>query len=154
MKKNNALVSLGAIFKAAREKQQLTEEDIADELRLDESIILKIERDEYTGENMTVYERGYFRAYARFVKLPLDDIEQYFIDQGMTKARQEVPPAKFNLKENVLRRPKPTRWVTRMVALILIILVISWVYWQRNSNEEKSAPVLSGVSTVSGDIAT
>ena len=62
-------MSIGERLSAAREERMLTAETVADELKLDVSIVKALEQDDKTALPAAIYVQGYLRRYARLMGL-------------------------------------------------------------------------------------
>jgi cytoskeleton protein RodZ len=69
-------VSLGARLQAAREALSLDRKDAAAQLRLNEKIIIMIEKDRYATDIPVTFIRGYIRSYGKLLKIPDHEIKK------------------------------------------------------------------------------
>ncbi|OGT30955.1 MAG: hypothetical protein A3E87_08220 [Gammaproteobacteria bacterium RIFCSPHIGHO2_12_FULL_35_23] len=134
----NMALSLGQLLKIARERANLSQDDIADYLRINKEIVAKIENDQFQDDEISVYIRGYIRAYAKYVGVPSQEVETYFLNQGIINEPQIVKQKEFIIKDSITK-PSSFKMISYGIIIILIILVLIWLFWQRNSNNELSA---------------
>ncbi len=66
----DADASVGQRLRAARERRGWSREDVAGRLKLQISVIRRIEEDDYSGIAHSVYLRGYLTSYSRLLGLP------------------------------------------------------------------------------------
>lgn len=122
--------TLGYRLREAREQLGLAEVDIADNLRIDKLIIHRIENDLFEPEELTVFIRGYMRAYAKQVNLPVEEIDASLVKRGLLQPVVALEPAQFELNKKGMRR-KNMHLTTISVTFILIAFVMIWTFWQR-----------------------
>lgn len=84
--KNNS--SLGARFHAAREALGLERKDVANQLRLNEKIIIMMEKDRYAVDIPVMFVRGYIRSYAKFLQIP-----EYEITKTLERIQHKTIPS-------------------------------------------------------------
>ena len=91
----------------AREKHDLTQQDIAKELKLDLRFVKALERGELDQLPQPVYTAGYIRAYAKIVGLPPDEIVGDYASQESTSMpeivqAQEKIPSRYRHVDSML----------------------------------------------------
>jgi len=139
-------LTVGQLLKNARKEAGLSVEDVADHLRLTSDRIREIESDKLDAKHLTVFERGYIRTYARFVEVSADEIEAYFLSMGIIEPKQEIKPAKFEIKE-ISSKDKKVRTITYAMIIALLALVLIWVFWQRRGNDNVAATTVPTIVT-------
>lgn len=65
----SGMQSPGELLKTAREQKQLTQPEVAQQLRLRVQWIIDIENNHFTDASALIYVRGYLRSYAKLVNL-------------------------------------------------------------------------------------
>ena len=125
-------MSLAKALIDARIAQGLSEEDVANELRIAASTVKAIEANHYPPEKMDVYVKGYIRGYAKLVRVPLESVDHHLSDLGVLDCPQAAPVHTFRYDKSRQRR-KPMKWATFAMSGILLVMVISWVQWQRSA---------------------
>jgi len=121
----------GSKLKAAREKRNLTENEVSKSLLISKQIISDLENNDYSRIAALVYARGYLKAYAEFLELPIDSIlEEFekmhvFTEQKQTYHSKHAG-AELLQKNNILSKlhNKFGRklWIIAAVVLLVIIL--------------------------------
>lgn len=144
--------SLGHILKQARELKGYSEDDVADALRLEKSIILRMEQDAYLAQEVSVFVRGYFRSYAKHVEVPTQQVDNYFLEKGLLDIPQKVLPAKFDFTLSTNSR-RSLHWTTFFIVSSVIVLIVAWIYWQRSDLNNSLLPAISS-STPTAQVAT
>jgi cytoskeleton protein RodZ len=88
-------IPFGARLKSTREAMGLERKDVATQLRLNEKIIVMMEKDRYPVDLPITFIRGYLRSYAKFLQIP--DLE---IKKG-------IEPIKPKSIQNDVMSPPP-----------------------------------------------
>ena len=139
--------SLGHILKQAREAKGYSEDDVADALRLEKSVILRMEQDAYLAQEVSVFVRGYFRSYAKHVEVSTQQVDRYFLEKGLLDIPQKVSPAKFDFTLPTHRRHS-LHWTTFLIVASIIVLIVGWIYWQRSDVNNSLLPAMSSNAPV------
>lgn len=74
--------SIGEQLRIERERRGWSCEEVASRLKLQVSLVRRIERDDYNGIAHAVYLRGYLSSYARLLDLPLSIVEPVVASKG------------------------------------------------------------------------
>lgn len=118
----------GQMLNQARTARNLTEADVAQQLLLSKQIIVALENDDYSKIVAPVYAKGYLKAYANFLQLPVEKIlagfdalnaypnEEVFNDLG---AKHIPEPS-----DNVITKLPLRKLAYLVFALVVIILVV------------------------------
>ncbi|MDJ0905457.1 MAG: DUF4115 domain-containing protein [Woeseiaceae bacterium] len=105
----------------ARREQQISVDDIAKELHLDEAKVRGLERNEFDELGAPVFAKGHLRKYAEIVGIDPDDVlEDYY---KMT--RQDALPPVVVARRRMRQEISPGPWI----AVIIVILVAAASYW-------------------------
>jgi cytoskeleton protein RodZ len=148
MSEGNERLSLGKRLHEAREASGISVEDMADSLRISPVIIEMLESDAYEPEKMTVFVRGYIRAYARLVKISPKEIEQAFEELGITEKTKDSKPAKIDVKQTTIK-DKPVKLTTYVIIGILVLLVFVWWYSHHTrANNSVVSPIVRSAPVV------
>lgn len=129
------LVGPGELLRAAREKQGLTQENVAEKLRLRVQIIQDIESDNFETDVAATFSRGYIKLYAKMLGLNDQEILQAYYQTNT----QEIEPVKLqSFSQRVARQASDQRLmlITYLVGVIVIALLVSWWWQQSVSNGE------------------
>jgi cytoskeleton protein RodZ len=73
---DNKRTPFGARLRSAREAMGLERKDVATQLRLNEKIIVMMEKDRYPVDLPVTFIRGYLRSYAKFLQIPEFEIKK------------------------------------------------------------------------------
>jgi cytoskeleton protein RodZ len=125
-------IGIGAQLKTAREAMRLTEKEAAARLHLSSKFILIIENEEFNNAPPATFMRGYLRSYAKLLNFPEKEI-----NDAITRLGMNTPPTK--VATPMLHTPlegnneRYVRWITYLVAFILVALVGVW--WTSHPHE-------------------
>lgn len=139
----------GQLLSQAREKMQLTVEDVAARLNLRATVITAIEQDDEAQLPSPTFVRGYLRAYARLVGLP----EQQVLDAYKGEASQTNMQSFSNRTSNE-RSDSRVMWLTYVIVLVLVACLVAW-WWQKQQQSKLAAEsaVITEVSSASEQVA-
>lgn len=85
-------IPFGMRLQTAREALGLDRKDVAAQLRLNEKIIIMMEKDRYSPDLPVTFIRGYIRAYGKFLQMPESDIKKA-LEPIKPQATQQNPAA-------------------------------------------------------------
>ena len=140
----------GEMLCEAREAAGLSISQVADRLRLRQTLIKELEQNEFSKHVSDTYIRGYLRSYAKLLQLDETEImaayRQHFGDQKPAGAMQT-----FSNKKNIESQDNRLMIITWIIVLILIGSVAVFV-WQQFS-EDRAQSSSSSVNTQNGLIA-
>ena len=118
-------LSIGERLSAARKERVLTVETVADELKLDVSMVEALERDDKSALPAAIFVQGYLRRYARLVGLPEDQLVRDYAD-----SIGEPPPltvVAIKQKRSPVRLPS-ARLVRNIIVLLLAVIMLWLAY--------------------------
>ncbi|MCJ2378400.1 cytoskeleton protein RodZ [Vibrio sp. ZSDZ34] len=123
----------GTLLKEKREELGLTQRQIADRLRLRVAIIEKIETNDFDGELVATFTRGYLRSYAKAVGLDeatvLDTLEHH--DEAQHGEQQMQSFSRKTNKEKHDSRIMKLTW-----GIFIVIIGISSIWWLQNQQKD------------------
>ena len=132
----NAIVAApGARLRGERERQGLSVQKAADEMRLDAWVIEALETDQYERVGPAVYVRGHLKKYASILAIPGDEIVAGY--ESLRAATPDAPPKAPAVR--VMSSPPLVHNLTRgqIVAagflLLLVTGVLLWKPWQQRA---------------------
>lgn len=135
----------GEILRRAREARGHKREDVAKALRLDPSRIAAIEAGSVP---MDTFHRGYMRAYARFLDMDPQAVLTTPADNPDASPESTTSLRSYRLVQQAGTGDRLVRLATGVIILVLIALLGSWVY---NNRERLTALVTpSGQSEPGG----
>jgi cytoskeleton protein RodZ len=119
--------SFGQRLSSARRALNLTQEQVAAELRLNAGLIKALEEEDYSSLPPHLYIAGYLRNYARLLKIPVEPLLS-----ALDKTRLESPPLITDASRP--RKASHNKLIVKLFALVLLIVVIagivSWIQSQ------------------------
>ncbi len=122
-----SLQTPGEILKEAREKKDLSQQELSKLLHLNLNIISYLENDQYEKISAPTYTRGYLRSYARVVDVDEDSIIQLFNNNQSTNETPEIIP-EVSQKSQISSSDKPVKIMTYLISFALVLLLLVW--WQ------------------------
>ncbi|MBE1277093.1 cytoskeleton protein RodZ [Enterovibrio baiacu] len=127
----------GTALKQAREAQGLTEQDVADRLRLRVSVIRELEADCCDQKQIATFTRGYIRSYAKLVGL---DADKLLCDFQPKKEHEDSAQQmqSFSRKTRLEKHDSRVMGLTWVILAAVIGLTAFW-WWQNQQND----PLLS-----------
>ena len=140
----NGRLSPGARLSAARKERELSLKTVADELKLDVSMVVALEQDDRTALPAAIFVKGYLRRYARLTGLPEDELVSDYSD-----SMGEPPPLSvvaIKRKKSFIRLPSAR--LLRNIILILLAVIMVWLAYpfverfiaSRGQSGEEPAP--------------
>lgn len=120
---DNGRMSPGARLSAARKERELSLKAVADELKLDVSMVEALEQDDKAALPAAIFVKGYLRRYARLTGLPEDELVSDYAE-----STGELPP----LTVVAIKRKKsfiqlPSARLLRNIILLLLAVTILWL---------------------------
>lgn len=128
--------SLGAQLKQAREKLQLSIEEVAQKTNLKKSHLESLENDIFILQNVApTFVRGYVRNYLRFLRLPEELAAS--VNYGEVKIPKEVMHKTSTGKVVQKSQNLWVKYLTIIVLLTAIGMTLLW-WWQDYQQEQQS----------------
>lgn len=149
-------VGPGALLKQAREEKNLSQADIAKQLKLSLQWIKDLEGDNYAYAPAPIYIRGHLRSYARLVNLSPDAViavSEEYLDGACEKPGNYEKKVSLQLSASSVvtsrtsRNRKTLRWVSVLAILMLVVVVALWWSGKRKHSMESAQTSLVAEST-------
>lgn len=136
---NNEL-SLGEHFRVAREKLQLSLDDVSKQLNLRPAILQLLENNELTHESIpATFMKGYVRSYAKYLRIP-EEIWAVAITSLEENTQHDLGKNARSTKA-VNQYSSHGRWIGYITILVLLIAAgMTALWWWENyqkSNQER-----------------
>lgn len=148
----------GLLLSRARLAKRLTQEAVAEKLKLSTQWVKDIENNDYSYAGALIYAQGYLRSYARLVGVSEESVLDAFESSGLSsqfdRNRQD---GKLRVRQSVVvssafagrswmqRKARWLRWVSVAMGVGLVLMVVAW--WQgqgkRVHSATRSQPALS-----------
>ena len=119
----NNEVSCGKLLSSERQAKDLSIKDVARELRIDSSIIKKLENDEFQLIEAPVFVRGYLRQYAGLLGLKIDMVIDSYEKNHPDQSYKPI----VNEAEEQIRKYVLTPKLIFIATSVLVIILMGWV---------------------------
>ncbi|MBU3005154.1 RodZ domain-containing protein [Paraglaciecola arctica] len=123
----------GQILKLAREKANLSSQDIADKMKLKKTLVEEIEQDNYDINISLTFIRGYLKLYAKHVKVDESEILAAF-ESLSTQKKEPAKLQSFSRRMANQANDDKLMLVTYLIVAAVIALAVIW-WFQQSSNE-------------------
>lgn len=137
----------GARLAAARREQQISVDEVAKELHLDEPKVRALEDNEFESLGAPVFAKGHLRKYAMLVGISVDEaIAEY---ESLNEAPKDPPVV--GKARKVPREIAPGPWL----ALVLTAALLAAAYWwfvMRVPGSTAPPPAASAESTTAAEV--
>lgn len=117
--------SCGERLRDARREQQISIDEIAKELHIDETKVRALEANDFETLGAPVFAKGHLRKYAQLVKVDENDI---FAEYHALTHKDGLPQVVPSRRRPTLSK-SPTPLFALIVAVVVIILVAAGYYW-------------------------
>ncbi|MAD28682.1 MAG: hypothetical protein CMP00_03340 [Woeseiaceae bacterium] len=118
----NNEVSCGKLLSSERQAKDLSIKDVARELRIDSSIIKKLENDEFQLIEAPVFVKGYLRQYAGLLGLKIDMVIDSYEKNHPDQSYKPI----VNETEEQIRKYVLTPKLIFIATSVLVIILIGW----------------------------
>lgn len=135
---DNKPIPFGSRLKSARESLGFERKDVAAQLRLNEKIIIMMEKDRYPADLPVTFIRGYLRAYGKLLQIPEYEVKKA-IEPIKPKPTIQSIPSSIMTPAPVTSGNYFMQFFTYLILFTLIGLVGMWWY----SHSMGSSPLLS-----------
>ena len=129
---SDAQASAGQRLKAERERRGLSTQKAANELLLDDWVVVALEADDYQRVGAPVFIKGHLKRYAALLGIPVDDILAAY----QSRAQAPVLPAEtanvrmLNAAPPVINLSQ-SQMIGTAAAVLLLAAVLWWKPWQQ-----------------------
>lgn len=123
----------GQILAQAREQKGLSQQQVADSLRLRLTVVQLIEADEFDKLASNTFVRGYLRSMAKALEINDDKVFQAFQEHGFDhNETSNVKMQSFSRRKVRERNDSRLKWVSYIIILLVLALVLIW-WWQESN---------------------
>lgn len=141
-------LSPGELFRQAREALHLSLEDVAKEIALRPSVLQQLENNEFIQKSIpATFMKGYVRSYAKFLRLP----DSVWEDIAFAETEKNDLSKNARSTRAVNQYSSHSRWVGRLTAIVLIIVIgMTGLWWWQSyqqNNQERDDLVQNYVAT-------
>lgn len=140
------VLSAGQTLRQAREQQNLTVAQVAQQLNLSRSLIEDIEQDQVDAKLSSTFVRGYLRSYAKLLKIPAQHILDIY--SSNSKGLHQVPSLTRSFSKRTAKEATENRfmWVTYFVIAVFVVLLVLG-FWQSRYGGSASGSALPMAQT-------
>lgn len=124
----------GLPLRQARMASGLSLQDAADELKLDEKILLSIEDSDLESLPSQAYTQGYIRGYARLLKISPDEILQQYLAANREESVELKPSSGYELQQH--KQSQAFRIVSLGLVVVLIAFIVAWLWGQSDTTPQ------------------
>lgn len=122
------LIGPGTRLRLAREACQISQEEVAERLRLKTETIVALEQDDFKLFPALVYVRGYLRAYANLVGANPKEIIEVFNNLNLIEQPSERPTLPLGARHQLVLTKQPLyRYLS--YAGIVLLLIVGGIWW-------------------------
>ncbi|MDO6459816.1 DUF4115 domain-containing protein [Granulosicoccaceae sp. 1_MG-2023] len=119
----------GAVLAAERESQGLSRQEICDQLNFTETVLAKLEADDYAALPPPAFVKGYIRSYARYLEI---DPEPLIARFNEANADAPEPAVSTGVVPPEARSSDPLMRIATVA--VAVVLVLALVYWWLGNN--------------------
>ena len=141
----------GQILKEARERVNLSTQDIADKMKLKKALIEDIEQDNYDIDISLTFVRGYLKLYAKHVNVSEEDILGAF-ESLSTQKKEPVKLQSFSRRVANQANDDKLMLVTYLIVAAVVALVVIWWFQQSSTITSTESNTNTYFQTVTQDI--
>jgi cytoskeleton protein RodZ len=134
----------GERLAAARRELQISIQEIAKELHLDESKVRALERNEFEALGPPVFAKGHLRKYSELVNVSVDDVIGDYFEMDRTADMPPVVP----MRRKPRRELSPGPWIA---VVVVVIATVSAYFWLTRSPSPD--PVAADPDAATGVVA-
>jgi cytoskeleton protein RodZ len=142
----------GQILKQARERANLSCQDIADTMKLKKSLIEDIEQDNYDINISLTFVRGYLKLYAKHVYVDEAEILNAF-ESLSTQKKEPAKLQSFSRRVANQANDDKLMLVTYLIVAAVIALVVIWWFQQSSSDTATASSVSNYPETTTQNVA-
>jgi len=139
-------VEPGTLLKEKREALGLTQQQVADRLRLRLSIIQNLENNKFESDLVATFIRGYLRSYAKAVGLKESEVLEAYAQSTGTYPQEQTMQS-FSKKTKRDKHDSHLMTITWVIMIVLIGMSSLW-WWQNHRDVGFSSDENAEVSAV------
>lgn len=122
-------LTVGQLLQQEREQRGYTLEQVARQLKLKIELLRSIEADQPDKEILPTFMRGYLRSYARFLKIPEQQLLSLFEQTHPVPTAPTKSMKTFSNRQAKQQTETRFMWATYLIGAVLLVLLAIWL-WQ------------------------
>lgn len=122
-------IEIGVRLRRAREAAQLTQQEVAQRLRLRLSVLIALENDQYELLPAPTFVMGYLRMYSRLMGIPADEIVQAYNQLSHLQSTYLTAPIAIDRPTNKISG-RVIKSIILLVFLAFLGITARWLYLQ------------------------
>ena len=128
----SASADFGLVFRTARDDAGMTQDQVADALHVEVTVVSALEEGRFRDLPMRPYARGYVRNYARILGLDADDLARRFdaADADRPEPSVVVPRHRVTPKSELALRPLALGYAAIVAVLLIALGAVLWTAWR------------------------
>lgn len=126
-------ITPGQLLKQAREAKGLTQQQVADGLRLRAVVVQFIENDEFDKLASTTFVRGYLRSIARALEVDENEVFAAYRAHG----NEQITPDTVQMQSFSRRKVKErndNRLMLMSYGIVIVVIALVLIWWWQESN--------------------
>ena len=124
---NTAAVSIGKRFKEAREKKDLTIEQIRKQTKIHSTVLIAIEEGRISEILTDTYTRSFLKKYAQILGLPANEILKEYFPPHQEPAALNIPFDENPLPREMKAEPKVLYFTGKVILIIALLLIAVFI---------------------------
>ncbi|CUX96602.1 cytoskeleton protein RodZ [Candidatus Doolittlea endobia] len=133
---DQAPTTTGGYLRQARENMGLSQQSVAERLRLNVSTVQDIENDHVNPNLASTFLRGYIRSYARLVQISEEELIPMMAEQAPIKPLKVALMQSFSLGKTRKKRDSWLMGFTWFILFVMIGLTGAW-WWQNHQDQQQ-----------------
>lgn len=131
-------INLGELFKQTRLKQNISLDDVCQQINLRPSLLTQLENNDFTSANIPVtFMKGYIRSYAKFLQLPESCYADVF--NSLSDFHKNDLGKNTRIMKHVNHHSAHNHRIGYFSLLVILILVIvTGLWWWQNYQQTES----------------
>ena len=133
---NNEETNVGKILRARRESLGLSIKEVSSRLKIKDSDIISLEKNDYLALKPELYLYGFVKSYATILKIDDKEVAQYL---GQVPKRCNIQNKEYQLVGSdgeKIKNPDKYDFIIMLVILVMIgLLLTSFNYFKDNNTE-------------------
>lgn len=132
------VIGPGQMLAEAREKQKLTQQQVADKLNFRTTLVKDIESEQFDKSLPDTFNRGYLKNYAKLVNISCEDVLASYEMLNVAK-KQGAEMQSFSKQTEKQAESNRIMWISYLILATLVASTVVW--WLQDAQEDSVKPV-------------